>query len=459
MRSETRLLEYIDAMAPPVTTEEAIARRQAPTRSWVRVAIAAVAVLVLLGGLVWLRSLDPSVPPATVPEQQLGSNGFIAYSYADQSTAEGYVPYLADPIAITAQPLFSTQPAFGGDTEGLKCPVFSPDGTLLAYSTLALSTERSLDVVALPSDGSAVDGSVAPVHSVPLGRCGTFSPDGTSIATVVEDSSTLDEADPGGAMGDVGVFSLDTGTTELLGLRVGVGYGGYSNYPRTSWVPDGGELLVSENGNLWRVPLDGSEAILLGDGEPIDSASFSPDGTAIAFAGYDGSFEAAQQSDIWTAQWPFLDGRRQITATPQWEYGAVWSPDGDNIAFVRAEQFIPGPGGVVVIADQEGEARVLESPVVEFVAAEIETFLGVIDTNSVDEQQWQISDLTWSPDGKRLAYTVRADVPVETEDAAQSMLPLMGLVIVTVDTGETLTLVPAGDYYFADGISWQKVPQ
>lgn len=40
MRPETRLLDYIDEMAPPVTTEEAIARRQSPNRSWVRVASA-----------------------------------------------------------------------------------------------------------------------------------------------------------------------------------------------------------------------------------------------------------------------------------------------------------------------------------------------------------------------------------------------------------------------------------
>ena len=36
MRPETRLLDYIDEMAPPVTTEEAIARTESPTRSWVR---------------------------------------------------------------------------------------------------------------------------------------------------------------------------------------------------------------------------------------------------------------------------------------------------------------------------------------------------------------------------------------------------------------------------------------
>ena len=36
MRPETRLLDYIDEMVPPVTTEETIARRQSPIRSWVR---------------------------------------------------------------------------------------------------------------------------------------------------------------------------------------------------------------------------------------------------------------------------------------------------------------------------------------------------------------------------------------------------------------------------------------
>ncbi len=40
MRLETRLLDYVDEMAPPVTTEEAIARSESPNRLWVRVASA-----------------------------------------------------------------------------------------------------------------------------------------------------------------------------------------------------------------------------------------------------------------------------------------------------------------------------------------------------------------------------------------------------------------------------------
>jgi hypothetical protein len=40
MRLERRLLDYIDEMAPSVTTEEAIARKQSPNRAWMRVASA-----------------------------------------------------------------------------------------------------------------------------------------------------------------------------------------------------------------------------------------------------------------------------------------------------------------------------------------------------------------------------------------------------------------------------------
>lgn len=40
MRPETRLLDYIDEIAPTVTTQEATARRQRPNRSWMRVASA-----------------------------------------------------------------------------------------------------------------------------------------------------------------------------------------------------------------------------------------------------------------------------------------------------------------------------------------------------------------------------------------------------------------------------------
>ena len=54
MRLETRLLDYIDEMAPPVTAEEAIARRQSPNRSGRSLAWAVAAFVVVvfaIGGL------------------------------------------------------------------------------------------------------------------------------------------------------------------------------------------------------------------------------------------------------------------------------------------------------------------------------------------------------------------------------------------------------------------------
>ena len=75
MRLDTRLLDYIDEMAPPVTTEEAIARRQKPNLNpagrglaWALVAFAAV---LTVAGLVYLAfsntgdQIADTLPPTT----------------------------------------------------------------------------------------------------------------------------------------------------------------------------------------------------------------------------------------------------------------------------------------------------------------------------------------------------------------------------------------------------------
>lgn len=81
MKPETRLLDYIDTMAPPVTAEEAMARRQSPNRSWRSLAtftkrpgggawaLAAFVVVLAVGGLYFAFGGDDGevANPATVP--------------------------------------------------------------------------------------------------------------------------------------------------------------------------------------------------------------------------------------------------------------------------------------------------------------------------------------------------------------------------------------------------------
>ena len=80
MRLETRLLDYIDEMAPPVTTEEVVARRQSPNRSSAKTqtprpgkglawALAAFVLVLTVGGLYFAFSGDDGqvVDQTTVP--------------------------------------------------------------------------------------------------------------------------------------------------------------------------------------------------------------------------------------------------------------------------------------------------------------------------------------------------------------------------------------------------------
>jgi Tol biopolymer transport system component/serine/threonine protein kinase len=139
--------------------------------------------------------------------------------------------------------------------------------------------------------------------------------------------------------------------------------------------------------------------------------AFSPDGKQVAFA-WDGG-----QGDNFDIYVKLVDAGSplRLTNNPAKEYAPAWSPDGRYIAFYRV---------------LEGRAEVWMIPAL----GGVERKLG-----ETVERYWapELSNLSWSPDGKFLA------VP-DKSSAGTSF----GLVLISLETGEKRTITsPAKEYY------------
>jgi Tol biopolymer transport system component len=150
------------------------------------------------------------------------------------------------------------------------------------------------------------------------------------------------------------------------------------------WTPSGDAVIVARREaeglfDLWRVPVDGGAAVNLTGTEGVSEwrASHSPDGRYLAYSRATAPPDRPGEHDLWVARADGTDPRQLIApANP----GTLpWSPDGSSVA---AYASVGDQSGVVVVP-LTGEPTLI-SP------GEI---LGIP------------SDIDWSPDGNRLAYT------------------------------------------------------
>ncbi len=145
-----------------------------------------------------------------------------------------------------------------------------------------------------------------------------------------------------------------------------------------AWHPDGDRILVSrqiERNELWIYRLSDRSFTRLPVGREAYAGAFSPDGTRLAFTGFD----ARGNSHIWVAD---ADGRRarQLTTVGNINVSPSWSPDGKRIAFNSDRT--GRPQIFVMNADGSEQRRI--------------TFQGENNTTP-----------RWSPRGDVIAYTAR----------------------------------------------------
>ena len=203
-------------------------------------------------------------------------------------------------------------------------PVFSPDGTKVAYGAGADYDHTELTVA--DADGSDPQGLGVEIRG-PF----SWSPDGSQIAYLRGDEL------PNGY--DVAAVISAGGTDDrviLAGLA----------WQSVAWSPDGDRLLLvghpaaesdtsgPDGWDVYSVGLDGTDLVQLTMTQEWEHlATWSPDGRSIVYTrSTESSDDADYPSDVWVMS---ADGSDPHALTDWRGFDAwpVWSPDGEWIAF------------------------------------------------------------------------------------------------------------------------------
>jgi len=160
-----------------------------------------------------------------------------------------------------------------------------------------------------------------------------------------------------------------------------------------SFSPDGGSLVYARTAcfqcgsEIWRSALDGSDQqLLFTDPEfRVQHVAWSPDGNLVAFTRWrESSGITSAQGELWVMATDGSAGRLLSPALTGYyiQFGPAWSPDSQQIAFIRADSAIGEPyGNIYVVNALSGEVR----PLTRFQSA-------------------HLLEPIWSPDGTRIAF-------------------------------------------------------
>lgn len=178
-----------------------------------------------------------------------------------------------------------------------------------------------------------------------------LSPDGRRLAVRIV-----------GASADIWVYDIPRGTLTRLTFE------GSNQHPQ--WTPDGRRVAFRSNRagpiNLFWKPADGSgaaERLTTSENATQSPSSWSSDGQVLAFFQRSvGEDDSNTLRDIWVLP---IEGERKprpFLQTPFEEAGAVFSPDGNWLAYMSTEsgrqeiymQPFPGPGGKSQISTEGG---------------------------------------------------------------------------------------------------------
>ena len=309
-----RWLPMVDLVRQPVLV---------PRLPWRSIALAIVVLLALLAAALVYVGSQQRVPAPFGPAR----NGVIAYA------SNGDI-YTADPVSGAATAII----AGPGTNSG---PRFSLDGTHLAFARMAAGDSTQIYVAR--SDGSGlvlVTPTPVSLVAADAGRSWEqykFSPDGQELLIATESGMTIARTDGSGAS------TLDVGMSAT---------------EPTFRPPDGHEILFIGRGVgtglfiLDRTTNRTREVVTMKPNFDLAGASWSPDGSKIAYWTWDGNADGlSAKTHVVNADGT---GDRELPSPPGavWNAHATWSNDGTRLFLARG--FTPGEDdvrGFVVPAD------------------------------------------------------------------------------------------------------------
>jgi DNA-binding beta-propeller fold protein YncE len=260
------------------------------------------------------------------------------------------------------------------------------------------------------------------------------------------------------------------------------------HYERISFSPDGSRIafdnyLVDGYGIETANP-DGTEIARLTDGANDSWASWSPDGSKILFSStrYDPSVEGCEPGFPHEFQCPTdiyvmdEDGSNivRLTDDPAGEFMPVWSPQGDQIAFVREGDLVAGTHEAVYTMRPDGsDVRQVSSAdggsdfwpswspdgtQIVFGAIRNEDWgIWVVDADGSNEHpifggvgMGYVNNPVWSPDGRLIAFVGNQIVDDYSPDDA--------LYVMRPDGSDITPLADAPGVGVAGDIAWQPIP-
>ncbi|MCA9759467.1 MAG: PD40 domain-containing protein [Candidatus Eisenbacteria bacterium] len=251
---------------------------------------------------------------------------------------------------------------------GCLAPAWSPDGTRILYSFDDSGEPPFQRLRWIPSTGGS---TVQLTTGATTAHSPSWSPDGSEIAFQLERFENKGQ-------GTVSYFELAVMPAEPNGVpTVLAAHGDTVSVQSSTWSPDGSAIAYSVSyfpspeSEVYVIPRSGGERRLLlaGTTGVRGRTHWSPNGDVIAFS--------TRAGDLWTI--PAEGGiPTRLTNTPEEsESGPAWSPDGSRIAFGSN----PAGNYDIWVMDVDGTNR--------------------IQLTSDSEDEYLPS---WSPDGTAIAF-------------------------------------------------------
>ncbi len=365
------------------------------------------------------------------------SNGLIAFA-ADASAGEaltdqvdyGMVETHPEPMDIyVTGPGEPTRRLIATDAHE-RCPAFSPDGQYLAYVELgqrvrsvapSIVVERVnvSGVLSAPELRVSLPADAVYERKLSIGPpCPQWSPDGSQIAYL-----TLPQR-------ELRVSTLDGQERVLDSITPNFVDGPFA------WSPDGDAIAYTTSDGVWKGSLDGSAPTLVRrtDGRPV-SVSWSPGDELAVTVLTELALEGGGIRDVRTVHVIDVDtgSERSVGTIYEYDYGAVWSPDGSRLAFV----------------DENGNVRSIDSS---------DGSMTTLSPRYADGREMHFWDAAWSPDGERLLALARSDS--SPSSAASDSDIGFALVSLSTDGASADVLTPwtwALDWINLQEVSWQPI--